>query len=120
MSVSSPSIDDRVARLERRIRNLFILLLAIPALAFLLGAAANDVLKAKSVTTQKLVIVDPKGRDCAAFYVSKKGEPVFEMYNQDHSLLLNVGKSDDNGFGFIQFFDNEGKFKGGVGGNALE
>jgi hypothetical protein len=44
---------------------------------------------------------------------------VLEMYNSDHSLIMNAGKSPENGVGFVQFFDSAGKFKGGAGGNAL-
>ena len=111
----------RVARLERQNRRQRLALVAIPLVALLLGAAAQQVneWKGKSVTTEKLILVDGDGKERGAWYVHK-GEPVLEFYNKDHSLILNAGKSPDNGVGFIQFFDDKGKFKGGVGGNALK
>ncbi len=111
----------RVTHLERQNRRQRLALVALPLVALLLGAAAQQVneWKGKSVTTEKLILVDDDGKERGAWYV-RKGEPVLEFYNKDHSLILNAGKSPDNGVGFIQFFDEKGKFKGGVGGNALK
>jgi hypothetical protein len=121
MNEASRSLSARVERLERQNRRQRWLLLGLPAVALLLGASAAQVAdwKGKSVTTEKLILVDGDGKERGALYVHK-GEPVLELYNKDHSLLLNAGKSPDNGVAFIQFFDEKGKFKGGVGGNALK
>ena len=48
-------------------------------------------IKAKSITTERLVIVDANGKERAAVYCGDKQEPLFEMYNADHSLILNGG-----------------------------
>ena len=115
------SIVDRMDCLERKNQRLRWLLVSLPVLALFLGAAADDVVdwKGKSVTTEKLILVDGDGKELGS-WSGHKGAPVLEFYNKDHSLLLNAGKSPDNGVGFVQFFDENGKFKGGVGGNALK
>lgn len=115
------TLESRIEGLERQNRRLRWLLFGLPAVAALLGAATAQVVdwKGKSVTTEKLILLDGEGKERGALYVHK-GEPVLELYNPDHSLLLNAGKSPDNGVGFIQFFDSQGKFKGGLGGNALK
>lgn len=120
MSDNNTSLEERIAKLESTGRRQKLLLVILPLLAVALGAAANDALKAKSVTTEKLVIVDDSGKPKAALYANAKGDPNLEMYNPDGSLLLNIARSDDNGIGCIQFFNKEGKFKGGAGGNALK
>jgi len=120
MQMNTTTIESRLARLEQKDRRRRILLVLVPFMAFGLGAAANDVLKAKSVTTEKLVIVDEAGKPRATLYANKQGDPSLELYNPDGSLLLNLARSDDNGIGCIQFFSKEGKFKGGAGGNALK
>jgi hypothetical protein len=120
MQSPGASNDDRIARLERKVKNMSACVFVLPAVALLVGAAANDMIRAKSVTTEKLVIVDTDGKERAAIYCNDKQEPIFEMYNVDHSLIVNAGKSPDNGVGFVQFFDAAGKFKGGVGGNAVK
>jgi len=120
MQVVSSSNTDRIAELERKMKRIMASVIILPALAFVLGAAANDMIKAKSVTTERLVIVDANGKERAAIYCGDKQEPVLEMYNADHSLIINAGKSPDNGVGFVQFFDSAGTFKGGAGGNALK
>ncbi len=115
------SLEMRLTRLERQNRIHRWLLLGVPVICLSLGATAAQMgeWKGKSVTTEKLVLVDGEGKERGALYVHND-EPVVELYNKDHSLILNAGKSPDNGFGFIQFFDAKGKFKGGVGGNALK
>lgn len=119
MSESASSVSDRIALLERRVRRLTAGLVLVPACALLVGAAANEVIRTKSVTTERLIIVDSAGMERAALYCGDKQEPVLEFYNADHSLILNAGKSPDNGVGFLQYFDASGKFKGGVGGNSV-
>ena len=120
MKVPSSSNTDRIAQLERTMKRTMACVVVLPALAFFLGAAANDMIKAKSVTTERIVIIDANGKERAAIYCGDKQEPIFEMYNKDHSLIVNAGKSPENGVGFLQFFDSAGKFKGGVGGNSLK
>jgi hypothetical protein len=115
-------MDQRIENLERQNQRLRRALLLSPVAALLLGAGAVEVKdwKGKSVTAEKFILVDSNGRERAALFTGKGAEPVLEFYNKDHSLLLNAGKSPDNGVGFIQFFDSTGKFKGGQGGNALK
>lgn len=119
MRLSTTSDTDRIAELERKMKRIVACVVILPAIAFLLGAAANDIVTAKSVTTERLVIVDGNGKERAAIFCLRQ-EPVLEMYNADHSLILNAGKSPDNGVGVMQFFDSAGNFKGGVGGNAFK
>jgi hypothetical protein len=121
MNPASRSLASRVEGLEQQNRRLRWLLLGLPAGALLLGASAAQLAdwKGKSVTAEKLILVDGNGKERGALYVHG-GEPVLELYNKDHSLILNAGKSRDNGVGFMQFFDGQGTFKGGVGGNALK
>ena len=120
MSHESTSLECRIASLEASGRRLKLALVFLPVLALVLGAAANDAIKTKLVSTEKLVIVDDSGKPKAAFFCNAQGDPNLEFYNSDGSLLLNLARSDDNGIGCIQFFSKEGKFKGGAGGNALE
>ena len=120
MSDTTARLEERVAKLESTSRRLKLLLFVLPLLTLALGAAANDALKAKSVTTEKLYIVDDSGKPKAALFCNDKGDPNLELYNPDHSLLLNLARSDDNGIGCIQFFNKNGEFKGGAGGNALK
>jgi hypothetical protein len=114
-------LAERVASLERQNRWQRRAMVAVPLVALLLGAAVAQVdeWKGKSVRTEKLFVLDEEGKERIGLYVHK-GEPVLEVYNKDHSLLLNAGKSLENGVGFLQFFDSQGKFKGGVGGNSLK
>ena len=112
--------EARIEKLESTVGRLRIVLVVVPLLAFVLGAAANDALTAKSVTTERLQIVNPAGETRASLFTNAKGDPVLELYNADGSLLVNAGRSPDNGVGFIQFFDEQGQFKGGAGGNALK
>ena len=120
MKSSTATDAMRISRIKKRMHWVLVLLPVLPILAFTLGAAANDALRTKSVTTESLAIVDAEGKTRAAIYVGKNKQPVFEMYNENESLLLNAGKSRDNGIGFIQFFDSDGDFKAGVGGNSKE
>ena len=123
MSVQDqPTLEQRVKKLERQNRRLRRLLLLAPIAALLLGAAAAELKdwRGDSITAKKLVLIDRDSTDRAALFTNKDGDPVLEFYNKDHSLLLNAGKSPDNGVGFVQFFDGKGQFKGGVGGNALK
>jgi hypothetical protein len=120
MSENLATFEERIAKLESSGRRLKVSLILLPLMAFSLGAAFSDVLKAKSVITEKLIIVDDTGKTRAALYANSKGNPNLELYNADGSLMLNLAKSDDNGIGCIQFFDQAGKFKGGAGGNALK
>ena len=118
MNGSATTDAERIAQIEKRMHWLFVLLLVLPVLAFILGAAANDSLRTKSVTTESLTIMDAEGKPRAALFIGNDGQPVLEMYNENKSLFLNAGKSQDNGVGFIQFFDSDGEFKAGVGGNS--
>lgn len=115
------SIADRISTLERRYRRMVACLAIVPCLAFFMGVAANEMLRAKAVIAEKLVVVDSEGKTKAAIYTNEQtGDPTIELYNPDGSLLLNLGRSKDNDIGFIQFFDKSGQFKGGAGGNALK
>jgi hypothetical protein len=122
-SHNRPTLEQRIEDLERQNRRLGWWLLLAPVAALLLGAGAAEVKdwKGKSVTAEKFILVDADGKERAAVLLTgKDGEPALELYNKDHTLLLNAGKSEVNGVGFIQFFDGSGKFKGGVGGNSLK
>jgi hypothetical protein len=116
-----PALEQRVEKLERQNHRLRLALLLVPVAALLLGAGAGELKdwKGKSATAEKFSLVDADGKERAALFAGKDGEPVLEFYNKDHSLLLNAAKSPDNGIGFIQFFDSKGKFRGGAGGNAI-
>ena len=96
MPTNTASLEDRIAKLETAGRRLKATLMMVPLLAFTLGAAANDASKAKSVTTEKLVIVDDAGKTRAALYSNESGDPSLELYNPDGSLLLNLARSDVN------------------------
>jgi hypothetical protein len=119
---TQPTLEQRVQNLERQNRRLRWALLFLPIAGLVLAAGVAQVkdLVGQSVTAQKFILIDGDGRERAALFTSKAAEPVLEFYNKDHSLILNAGKSPENGVGFIQFFDSAGKFKGGVGGNAIK
>ena len=121
LSHQHQTLEARLTLLERQNRRQRRALLAVPLVAVLLGAAAGEVAdwKGKSVTAERFILVDSDGKEQGAWFVHQ-GDPVLELYNKDHSLILNAGKSPENGVGFVQFFDAKGEFKGGVGGNALE
>lgn len=116
-----PTLEGRITLLERQNRRQRRALLAVPLVALILGAGAGQVAdwKGKSVTAEKFILVDTDGKERGAWFVNE-GEPVLEFYNKDHSLILNAGRSPENGVGFIQFFDSKGEFQGGLGGNALK
>jgi hypothetical protein len=123
MSSETPlSLEQRVATLERQNRQLRRILLLAPIATLLLGAGAADIKdwRGTSITAKKFLVVDGNGTERAALFTNKNDDPVLELYNKDHSLLLNAGKSPDTGVGFVQFFDGNGRFKSVTGGNALK
>lgn len=109
-------IDKRLQRLERQCAQLKLALLALPLVAGILGAAAADMAdwKGKSVTTEKLTLVDANGRSRAVLQVDTDG-PTFRLLNEDQSFLISIGKSKSR-IGAINFFDDRGNFAMQEGG----
>src|SRR5262245_42586498 len=115
------SLETRIEALERRSRWQRLALFGVPCLALLLGAAMApppDV-RARTVVADKVVIVDEEGRERGVWQVHN-GHPAFQMYHKDHSLILNAGKSPENGIGMMQFFDDKGKQRSYVGGDRAK
>ena len=83
MGEVSPTLESRVEQMERLNRRQRWLLLGLPAITLLLGASAAQVAdwKGKSVTTEKLILVDGDGKERGVWYVHK-GEPVLELYKR--------------------------------------
>jgi hypothetical protein len=50
---------------------------------------------------------------------TKDGGPVVALLNDEEKLLLVAGRLKQNDFGFVDCFDGQGNFKGGVGGGSL-
>ena len=75
MSEESRSVETRVEQLEKRNRLQRWFLLGVPALCLLLGASANDVLdwRGKSLTAEKLVLVDGEGKERGSFAAGAGG-----------------------------------------------
>ena len=111
------TIDERLQRLERKCTRLKLALIALPLLAGILGAAAADVAdwKGKSVTTEKLTLVDATGRARAVLQLGAEG-PTFGLLNEDQSQLVTIGKSKTTRVGAVYFYDDRGNFATQEGG----
>lgn len=110
----------RLQRLERQCNQLKLALLAMPVVAGLLGFASADMAdwKGKSVTTEKLTLVDSNGRPRAVLQVTADG-PTFRLLNEDQSFLVSIGKAKSR-IGAINFFDDRGNFAMQEGGRKAE
>lgn len=113
----SLTAEGRLLRLEQQCARLKLMLIALPLLAGILGAAAADVTdwKGKSVTTEKLTLVDSNGRARAVLQLGAEG-PNFALLNDDQSQLVSIGKSKSTRVGAIYFFDDRGNFATQEGG----
>lgn len=113
----SATVDERLQRLERQCTRLKLALFALPLLAAFLGAAAADMAdwKGKSVTTEKLTLVDANGKARAVLQLSAEG-PTFALLNDDQSQLVSIGKSKSTRVGAIYFYDDRGNFATQEGG----
>lgn len=111
------TIDERLQRLERKCTRLKLALIALPLLAGILGAAAADVVdwKGKSVTTEKLTLVDANGKARAVLQLGAEG-PTFGLLNEDQSPLVTIGKSKSTRVGAVYFYDDRGNFATQEGG----
>lgn len=111
------TIDERLLRLERQCTRLKLALIALPLVAGLLGAVAADVAdwKGKSVTTEKLTLVDSNGKARAVLQLSAEG-PTFGLLNEDQSQLVTIGKSKSTRVGAVYFYDDRGNFATQEGG----
>lgn len=67
------SLALRVARLERQNRRQRLVLLALPVVGLLLGAAQVADWKGRSVTTEKLILVDSNGNERGSFAAEAEG-----------------------------------------------
>lgn len=112
------TIDERLQRLERKCTRLKLALIALPLVAGILGAAAADIAdwKGKSVTTEKLTLVDATGKARAVLQLSAEG-PTFTLLNDDQSQLVSIGKSKSTKVGAIYFYDDRGNFATREGGH---
>lgn len=143
MAAPNSSLEQRIDRLERHNRRLRWLLLVVPILALLLGAQAQKGdQKKKLIAAEEFVLTDAEGKTRASLMLLKDGAhlvlqdkdgkarvrlaanpdnagPLLYLYTKDEKAALAAGQSKDNGIGFVEFYD-EGKVKGGVGGNALK
>ena len=75
MSQVSRSVESRVQQLEKQNRLQRWLLLGVPAVFLLLGASTNEVLdwRGKSLTAEKLVLVDGEGKERGSFAAGADG-----------------------------------------------
>jgi hypothetical protein len=99
----------------------------------------NFTLEGDKGQTRVRIAADSEGSGPAIFLVSDKGQvaavlrhirkgspllphggPAMALCTEDGKYLVYMGQNGGNGIGFIQFHDNEGKFKGGYGGDALK
>lgn len=114
---SPATIDERLQRLERKCVRLKLALIALPLLTGILGAAVADVAdwKGKSVTTEKLTLVDANGRARAVLQLGAEG-PTFGLLNEDQSQLVTIGKSKTTRVGAVYFYDDRGNFATQEGG----
>lgn len=114
------TVDERIHRLERQCSRQRLGLIGLPLAALLLGAAAADVAdwKGKSVTAERLTLVDSNGRARATLQVGNDG-PAFRLLNDDQSPLVTIGKS-RNRIGAINFYDERGNFATQEGGRKPE
>lgn len=116
-TANSSTTDERLQRLERQCTRLKLGLIVLPMVAVILGAAAADVAdwKGKSVTTEKLTLVDSNGKARAMLQLTAEG-PTFALLNDDQSQLVTVGKSKSTRVGAIYFYDDRGNFATQEGG----
>ena len=114
------TVEERIQRLERQCSRQRLGLIALPLVAVLLGAAAADVAdwKGKSVTTERLTLVDSNGKARATLDVGNNGA-AFRLLNDDQSPLVTIGKS-KNRIGAINFYDDRGNFTAQEGGRKHE
>lgn len=110
-------VDERLQKLERQCTRLKLAVIALPLMAGILGAAAADVVdwKGKSVTTEKLTLVDANGRARAVLQLGGEG-PTFALLNDDQSPLVSISKSKSTRIGAIYFYDDRGNFATQEGG----
>jgi hypothetical protein len=119
MSEGSLGLETRVDRLERQNRRLLWLLLTLPAVALLAGAAAPGVWEGKKVVAEEVTLKDKDGTVRVLLAADADGAgPHLILYTKKGKVALSAGQSKDNGIGFVDFSD-EGQFKGGVGENAV-
>ena len=116
-TADSATIDERLQRLERQCTRLRLALFALPLVATVLGAAAADMpdWKGKSVTTEKLTLVDSNGKARAVLQLSSEG-PTFGLLNEEQSQLVTIGKSKSTRVGAVYFYDDRGNFATQEGG----
>jgi hypothetical protein len=113
------SLEARVERVERQNRRLRWLLLTLPAVALLAGAAAPGVWEGKKVVAEEVTLKDKDGQVRVLLAADSGGAgPHLILYTKKGKVALAAGQSKDNGIGFVDFSD-EGQFKGGVGGTAI-
>ena len=114
------NMDERLQRLERQCKRQRLALIALPLVAVLLGAAADDVAdwKGKSVTTERLTLVDANGKTRATLQVGNEGAS-FRLLNDDSTPLVTISKS-KNRVGAINFYDDRGDFVEQEGGRKHE
>ncbi len=110
-TTNSATIDGRLQRLERQCTRLKLALIALPLVAVILGAAAADMAdwKGKSVSTEKLTLVDSNGKPRAVLQLTAEG-PSLSLLNDDQSQLVLIGKSKSTRVGAIYFYDDRGNF----------
>lgn len=116
-TATSATLEERLQRLERQCTRLKLVLFALPLVAGILGAAAADMAdwKGKSVTTEKLTLVDSNGKARAMLQLTAEG-PTFTLLNDDQSQLVSIGKSKSTRVGAIYFYDDRGNFATQEGG----
>lgn len=114
---SELALEERVQRLEKQCFRQRLALVALPLAAALLGAAAADMADwmGKSVTTEKLTLVDANGRARAVLQLGAEG-PTFALLNDDQSPLVSIGKSKSTRIGAVYFYDDRGNFATQEGG----
>lgn len=140
---SIDQLAQRVDRLEKQNQRVWRLVVVLPCLAVLLGAAADNVWSGKKVVAEEFVLVgkngetlsslklrddalgpilamyDKAGKVRAAVTVQGDKSGAFLLLNKDQKRAVVVGQNDMNGIGSIDFYD-AGEFKGGHGGSAYD
>lgn len=122
MMGESRSLEMRVGCLERQNHRMRWLLLVLPLVALVLGAAAQDVWEGKRVVAEEVLLKDRNGNvrlRLVGDHVQGDGGPIILLLSADGKQVLAAGQNQENGVGYVEYY-SAGEFQGGIGGNAVK
>lgn len=145
-NTSSPAAlngeSDQFAALSRQVAQLRWMMLIVPALFFLLGAAASETFQATEIKAKRFIVTGDDGEPRAVLAAvddvgrlsvcdadgdvrvqlrgaADIGTPQVILLDKKQKTTLVLGENADNGVGFVEYHKS-GAYKGGHGGNAFD